>query len=347
MTLLLYGLSVPDASARIGHLGQVARLDAFTECNGPACGARRIRLVTGGGLELEIHPDRALDLGQMTVHGIPLAWMSPTGISHPGLYDPHGENFLRTFGGGLLATCGLDHFGPPSKDGGAVFPMHGRVGGLPATLMRTDIDKNELIVEGVVRQAAVHREDIELHRTIRATIGSTSVTVVDTVTNKGCADQPHMILYHCNFGWPLLSEDAEVIISSTDVIPNSPEAETDAWNHLAPPTPGYRERVYLHMLDKGRARLSLRNSQLGIEMKMSFDTAVLPALCQWKMLGERLYVLGLEPTNVPHLAGRGSARATGMLPMLAPRESVTYELTFDVMRTDQSQELAMAVSGRG
>ncbi len=333
MVRSLYGLSLTDASARLSHLAQVARIDAFTDDNGPARGARRLRLVTGGGLELDVHPDRGLDLGQITAHGIPLAWMSPTGIAHPAFYDAHGSNFLRTFGGGLLATCGLDHFGPPCEDEGRKFGQHGRFGALPATLTRAAVDGDELVVEGLTRQASVHEENLELRRMIRAAVGSTKVSVTDTVTNHGPRDQPHMILYHCNFGWPLLSEDAQMTISSTKVAPQGPEAEGDPWHELTPPVRGYPERVYLHTLNRGRAQVGLRNAKLGIAVSMSFDTAVLPALCQWKMLGEGQYVLGLEPTNVAHILGRASARSSGVLPLLSPGESVTYELVFDVSRS--------------
>ncbi|MDQ4137723.1 MAG: aldose 1-epimerase family protein, partial [Actinomycetota bacterium] len=113
---------------RIGHAAQLARVDRLVEEEGPARGARRIRLVTGGGLEAEIHPDRALDLGQVTYRGVPVAWISPTGMVAPTLTSSHGRDWLRSFGGGLLATCGLDTFGPATIDEGKDYPMHGRVG---------------------------------------------------------------------------------------------------------------------------------------------------------------------------------------------------------------------------
>ncbi|MGZ8202786.1 MAG: aldose 1-epimerase family protein [Burkholderiales bacterium] len=329
----LYGLPLAEVIARTGHLGQLARIDWLSEENGPARGARRLRLITGGGLEVDLHPDRALDLGQVTANGVPLAWMSPAGIAHPGLYDAHGSYFARTFGGGLMATCGLDHFGPPGTDDGQSFGLHGRVGAVPATLTRAGVDGDHLVVEGVVRQAAVLFENIEMRRTIRSEIGSMAVTLTDTITNCGGADQPHMILYHFNFGWPLLSEHARLGISSIDVIAQRPEAENDAWMELAPPRRGYRERVYLHRLRNGRAHVTLENPKIGLGVSIRFESAVLPALAQWKMLGEREYVLGLEPTNVANLSGRASARAASVLPTLAPGQSVTYALEFEVWCT--------------
>jgi hypothetical protein len=194
MTASLYGLPLSAATPRMGQLGQLARIDSFTEDNGPARGARRLRLVTGGGLELDIHPDRALDLGQVTAYGVPLAWMSPTGIAHPGLYESGGTNFSRTFGGGLMATCGLDQYGPPNEDNGLVFGQHGRVGAIPATLTRVSVNESELLVEGVVRQASVQHEHIEMYRTIRATSRPASHDSVPlqfrlAAAVGGCADR--------------------------------------------------------------------------------------------------------------------------------------------------------------
>jgi len=37
----------------------------------------------------------------------------------------------------------------------------------------------------------------------------------------------------------------------------------------------------------------LKNKKLGISLSIGFDTATLPYLTQWKMMGEGDYVLGL------------------------------------------------------
>ena len=88
----------------------------------------------GAGLEFDVHPDRALDIGAATFDGVPLAWLSSTGISAPSRYEHEGPGWLRTFGGGLLTTCGLDSFGPPADDEDGVAGMHGRIGTVPAHL---------------------------------------------------------------------------------------------------------------------------------------------------------------------------------------------------------------------
>ncbi|RYF02582.1 MAG: DUF4432 family protein, partial [Deltaproteobacteria bacterium] len=174
--------------------------------------------------------------------------------------------------------------------------------------------------------------NLELRRSIHAPLGQTSFTVTDTVTNLTDRDQPHMILYHCNLGWPLVSEHSVLEVSASATAPNSPEALREPHAALTAPKAGYQERVYLHTLKAGRAEVRLSNPDQDLDMRMGFDTGSLPGLCQWKMLGERNYVLGLEPTNTLMLGGRAKARDQQALKVLAPGESVQYQLTFQLGR---------------
>jgi hypothetical protein len=54
-----------------------------------------------------------------------------------------------------------------------------------------------------------------------------------------------------------------------------------------------------------------------------------PIFVEWKMMGEGLYVVGLEPANC-HVGGRCQERTDGTLPVLAPREKRFYRLEIEV-----------------
>ena len=56
----------------------------------------------------------------------------------------------------------------------------------------------------------------------------------------------------------------------------------------------------------------------------------LPHLFQWKMMGEGAYVLGIEPANSSGINGRAAARQSGDLAYLAPGQSVTYDIAFEI-----------------
>jgi Domain of unknown function (DUF4432) len=92
---------------RVGRAEQVAGVTPLVFDDGPARGTRVLRFRTGGGLAFDVLPDRGLDLGVAEYRSVPLAWLSQTGGVAPSFYEPEGEGWLRSFGGGLLVTCGL------------------------------------------------------------------------------------------------------------------------------------------------------------------------------------------------------------------------------------------------
>ncbi len=328
-TTSFFGRSRGEAERRIGALHQVARIDRFVEDDGAARGSRRVRMITGGGLEVDIHPDRALDLGQVTYRGVPLAWVSPVGMSSPALAESRGNEWLRSFGGGLLATCGLDTFGPPTVVDGVEYPQHGRVGVTPASLTRAEIVGDQLIVSGSVRQTTVFGENLVLQRTYSADLGGSTLRLTDTVRNEGLADVGHMVLYHVNIGWPLLDESATLDVASREVTPRDEDARAGAgrWHQIEPPQHGYREQVFGHdFRDHGMVSVGIDNPGLDVRLELAFDSATLPAMHQWKMSGEGHYVMGLEPVNVNTFAGRAGAAAAGVLPVLRRGREVTYSL---------------------
>lgn len=330
----IWGATLGDARTRVGSIGQVARAEELTFTQGAARGTRVIRVDTGGGLAVDVLPDRALDLGAMTFRGMPLSWIAPPGFAHPAFASQSGTDWLRTFGGGMLTTCGLDAYGPPSVDrDGARYPMHGRISSTPATVTRVEVGAEEITVEGEVRQARVFGENLVLRRKITAPLGSATLRIEDVVTNDAHQPTGHMVLYHCNLGWPLMSEDAELEIPSHSLSPRDAVAARGvaSWHTLTGPQPEYAEQVFRHdFRDLGTAVVSVDNARQNTRLELRFDTSTLPALHQWKMLGEGDYVLGLEPANVDWSRGRVTAEEEGALPVLQPGQSVSYVLEFSI-----------------
>lgn len=327
----VFGVSGVALRERVGILSQVVRVDSFTENEGPACGTRRMRMINGGGLEIELHPDRALDIGRVTIDGRPLSWISPTEIGSPHDFEPTSTGWLRTFGGGLMATCGLDTFGPPGADDGVELPMHGRIGTGTSRIVRTEATEEHVLVEAVVRQATVFGENLVLRRVISSPVGSTELRVDDIVTNEGFDDTPHMILYHCNLGWPLLGEEATLDIPSQHVEPRDDVAARGVgrWAEFGPPTTGWSEQVFRHDLAANAGqRLRVINPANGMGLEIRVDGVELPHVYQWKMTGQGHYVLGLEPSNCGNVFGRAAARAAGVMPILGAGDSASYSLVF-------------------
>lgn len=327
----IWGASPAEVRRRVGSFAQVARAEELVSSQGAERGTRIIRVETGGGLSFDVLPDRALDIGAATYRGMPLAWLSPTGFTAPAFASQRGTDWLRSFGGGLLTTCGLDTFGPASADDAGEYPMHGRVSSTPARITQVTVDDDEIVIEGEVRQATVFGENLVLRRRIVAAVGTADIAVDDVVTNDAHTAVGHMILYHCNLGWPLVSENSRLDIPSRGLVPRDAAAERGVatWHTLHAPRHGYTEQVFRHDFEGVEdAVTSVDNPELGLRLEVRFDAATLPGLHQWKMLGEGEYVLGIEPANVNWSLGRAAAAREGVLPLLQPGESVHYALQF-------------------
>ncbi len=210
--------------------------------------------------------------------------------------------------------------------------MHGRIGTVPAHLTTTEATPAGITVAGTVRQTAVFAENLVLRRRITSEVGSSAFTVEDTVTNEGSSAGPHMVLYHVNLGWPLLDEGAVVDIPHTTVRPRDADAEEGFGSQyeIGAPVRGFREQVYIHEAAAERCA-TVTNKQRGLRFTLRFSET-LPAVFEWKMTATQHYVLGIEPANTPEIGGRAAARAAGLLPRLAPGESASYRLSFEMER---------------
>ena len=80
-----------------------------------------------------------------------------------------------------------------------------------------------------------------------------------------------------------------------------------------------------------RAQAEVKNPRLGLGLRISYDSRTLPYLFQWKMMGEGMYVLGIEPANCGVIQGRADAKGKDDLPQLAPGESRHYALEVKVV----------------
>ncbi|MGZ4280185.1 MAG: DUF4432 family protein, partial [Solirubrobacteraceae bacterium] len=95
----------------------LANLDAV--CSATASrtegGWRALDLRAWDGIDARLLPDRGLDCFGAWYRGVPLAWVSAVGERGPLGGRLRDDDWLRGFGGGLVATCGLRNVGAPSE----------------------------------------------------------------------------------------------------------------------------------------------------------------------------------------------------------------------------------------
>lgn len=205
------------------QLYSVRRL-SFTE--GRAKGASLIEVNTADGLAVDILPDSGLDIGQVRFRGINMTYISKNGYDGPAVFSPHDTEFMNTFPGGLMHTCGLRNAGPANRDNGEWMTMHGRYHGIPAEQVSAREEGEDIVISGIVRESALFGHVLVVRREIRIPCRGTQIHVHDIITNETPRDEEIMLLYHCNFGYPLLSETAELIFpEKRETIPRTPFAE--------------------------------------------------------------------------------------------------------------------------
>jgi hypothetical protein len=337
----LYGQSYTrrQIEACVGRLEQIGGLRRFTLSEGREAGVEQIQVRTGAGLGYWLSPTRALDISLAEFGGTPISWQSANGDVHPTYYDDTGAKWLRTAVGGLLMTCGLSYVGAPGDSEG----LHGRVHHLAARQVcaegRWQGDEYEMRVAGVVEETAIFGEYLRLTREIRSRLGQNQIEIEDVVENVGFETRPHMILYHFNFGFPLLGPQTTIRFPSQKVVPREAETPVAGYDRWQAPQAGYQERVYYHqemVAANGRVQASIHNPHfpLGGDSKPVTVTLVwnpqqLPRLVQWHMPGAGVHVLGVEPANC-YVEGRAAERERGTLEMLEPGESRTYQLVLNV-----------------
>lgn len=322
----------------VGRMAQIAGIARTVQQDGFERGVESLEVRTGSGLRFGVCPSRGLDITFAEHNGRAIGWHSGTGWRHPAYYSESNFGWLRGFGGGLMTTCGFNSFGRPCEEEGEAYGLHDRASYIPAENYSIHQDwvgdEYEMTIEGTVRETRVFGANILLTRRITARAGEDRFFVHDELRNDGFSSAPAVILYHCNFGFPVVSEHSRVQLP-TDGKPRlmTPHEFSETWAQMEPPQPDFAERCYFHDCqpdENGRARAAIYNHEMGFGGYVEFSTAQMPYLTQWKMMGAGDYVCGLEPSNAP-LAPRDEARASGALPFLEPGETREFDLEFGVL----------------
>lgn len=314
----------------IGNSDQLCSVRRVRLQEGRGKGAEVVEVCTAGGLQIDILPDTGLDIGQVRYKGTNMTYLSKNGYDSPAVIAPYETEFLNTFPGGLLYTCGLRSAGPANRDGDEWHPLHGRYHSLAAEQLCTDIEDDEIIVKGTIRETALFGHVLEVHRTIRIPCFGSRITVEDNVSNLTPRDEEIMQVYHCNFGYPLLSENARLILpEDRETIPRTEFAKTGLGRECTfdPPIDGEEERVFFQKM-RDDFHAALQNPALGVEMTISWSGDTLPILSQWRSMASGDYVLGLEPSNC-YIMGRSAERENGTLPVLKAFDTITNRIQFD------------------
>ena len=303
--------------------------------------------LVAGPTRVWVLPDSGLGIWKIESDGVALGWQSPVrGPVHPRfvpLAEPSGLGWLDGFDE-LVARCGLVSNGAPDFDGDGrlVYGLHGRIANRPAHDVAVVLDDNAgtVTLTGVVDETRFLIHDLQMTTSLVVQADRPRVAWTDTVENRSGRPATMQMLYHVNFGPPLLGAGAEVVVDAAEIAPRDSAAVDDVptWNRYVAPQAGRGEQVHFMSLrpdEEGRAAAMLVSPGGDRAARLSWLAAELPCFTLWKNQGGLAdgYVTGLEPgTNYPN--PRPYEETQGRVVPLEPHASVTFDLAIDVLRGD-------------
>ncbi|MEP7375107.1 MAG: aldose 1-epimerase family protein [Chitinophagaceae bacterium] len=331
---------------KISNHAQLGGIETSVLDNGAGRGTRIAWINTGTGLHYKVVIDRGMDIADAFYNQYSIAWLSHSGVTAAQPFSDKGINWLRTFGGGLLTTCGLSHAGGPESDEYGDRGLHGNISNTAAeieSIIQPDpvAGKMEMSITGKMRETQVLGPNLELKRIISGRLGESKIYIKDEVTNKGNSPAPHMLLYHCNFGWPLVDKGTDILWDGKwkprdgDINANRIFGKSNNFRKCPAPMDAHsgtgEEAAFIDIEadDNGQCNCGLYNSQLGIAVIIRFYKKQLPWLINWQHWGKNEYVTGLEPATNPPI-GQAKVRKQNELILLAPGETKNYELEMEV-----------------
>ena len=315
----------------IGQNSQVYGIEEHRLVGGKGDGMRLLEIHNGIGLDLAVTPDRCGDIARLRYKGVNMSYMTPVGYVAPAFYDRTEDNFLKSFTAGFLTTCGLESAGAPSEDLGVQYPMHGSIANQPCEQLFWQEEGTDLVVSMTVKDERLFGRKLRLERRIVVSTAQNAFEIQDTVRNTGDRKEGFEILYHMNMGYPLLDEDSILTIPSVRVEPYTEFAAQGIgeWMKMIKPQAQIEEQCYRHIFGDGNGYARIAQPKLDTALTITFDAKELDGFTEWKMMGVRDYVLGLEPGNC-YPGPRGWMRESGMLKVLEAGESQKYTVRVEI-----------------
>jgi galactose mutarotase-like enzyme len=308
--------------------------------------------IDNGVLQITVIPTRGMNILNVKHKGKDfLKWDSPVkDVVHPSyvnLESRGGLGWLEGFNEWMV-RCGLEFAGHPGLDkfisntgdeAEMQLTLHGKIGNIPASTCDVVIQKEapyRITIRGTVYERLFYGPKLKLVTELSTLPGSNEFTVTDRVTNQGAFDQEMQLIYHANYGSPLLEGGAQVITAAKDVTPMNAHAAKaiKSWNVYNAPTKGFIEEVYLlnPIADKNKTTMAVLKNKAGTRASsVSWSIDQLPYLTIWKNTAAKAdgYVTGIEPaTGFPF--NRSVERKAGRVPILKPNETKTFSLTYGI-----------------
>eukprot|EP00746_Dinoflagellata_sp_MGD_P004493 gnl/MRDRNA2_/MRDRNA2_108687_c0_seq1.p1 gnl/MRDRNA2_/MRDRNA2_108687_c0~~gnl/MRDRNA2_/MRDRNA2_108687_c0_seq1.p1 ORF type:complete len:439 (-),score=64.61 gnl/MRDRNA2_/MRDRNA2_108687_c0_seq1:172-1488(-) len=315
--------------------------------------------VTNGKMKFRVSPTRGMSVLEVAYGDVRLGWDSPVKeIVHPqniNLHDRGGIAWLDGFNEWMV-RCGFAFAGHPGQDtftnelGGEEthdLTLHGKAGNIPASEVIVKVDQNRVTIQGRVDEVSMFGTNLQMWTEISTEIGSAEIQFHDVLQNNGAFNQEYGLIYHANFGPPLLMPGSRLSIATEKIVPFNSLSAEDIANQATygEPQLGYIEHLYniYPKADKGGlARAVLASPKQDRGVSIVWPKEDLPYVTQWKNTAHEKtgYVTGIEP-GTQFARNRNYERSKGRVQKLAPGATRKFDLTFRMLSNEAEVKTAL------
>lgn len=311
-------------------------------------GSKVITITSQDGLKIALSPTRGMNLLHVTGKNIRLGWDSPVDeVVNPNTINLESRNGLGWLEGfnEMMVRCGFEWTGHPVVSEGMIYTLHGRAGNTPASKVVVEVSDSAphtITVRGLLKENSFKKSNLETWTELRYVPGSESFTVHDVLTNKADYARDYQIIYHSNFGTPILEDGARFIAPVKEISPFNDHAKAGlaTWQTYKGPTKDFDEMVFNitpYTDGQGKTLAALVNKAGDKGVSIAFDTHQLPLLTLWKNTDteKQGYVTGIEPgTNYAYPVT--IEREQGRVKKLQSGQSTTFELTYSLLSSAEA-----------
>lgn len=314
-----------------------------------------IIIINNGKMTITLIPTRGMGIFNVKMDGERiLGWDSPVKeIVNPVFLDLESRGGLGWLDGfnEMMVRCGYEWTGHPGvDDNGQLLSLHGRAQNTPASTVKVvidDIAPHKISIQGEIGELTFKKANLVTLTKFEIVPGSTTFSLHDKLTNKSDYDDEYQIIYHSNFGTPILEKGAKFTAAASEVSPFNDYAKAGLkdWETYLGPTKGYDEMVFnLKPIgdSKGNTLAVLHNETGNKGVAVRYNIKQLPVLTLWKNTDtlQQGYVTGIEP-GTSYAYNTKFQRPLGLVPTIKAGESKYFDVTYTVLVSEKDVKSAL------
>lgn len=315
-------------------------------------GSKIIILTSPNGLTTTLSPTRGMGIMNVTGKDIRLGWDSPVKeVVNPAfinLESRNGAGWLEGFNE-MMVRCGFEWAGHPGIENGEMRTLHGKAGNTPASEVEIEISEvapYEIKIRGLIKESTFKKADLQAMTEFCYTPGTHSFTIHDSLTNHSDYTRDYQIMYHGNFGRPLLEKDAQFIAPIKEISPFNDYAQSGLQNYSTylGPTKDFDEMVFNivpYSKADGYTLAALHNKDGSKGVAVEFNVNELPYITFWKNTDtdKQGYVTAIEPgTNYAYAAS--IEREQGRIRQIEPGKTLHFKVRYNALMNKQAVDIA-------